>query len=283
MDPRDLCELALDAARVAADVHRRHLGALEVSEWAEKGTADFVTRVDREAEERAIARIRERCPDHEFLAEESAELGDAESVRARFDDADHLWILDPLDGTTNYLHRYPAYSASVAVAHRGEIVAGAVVDGTSGAAWTAWKGGGAWKDGERIAVSSIERLEHALIGTGFPFKALHLMPGYLRQFDAVIRRTSGIRRAGSAALDLCHVASGWLDGFWELWLAPWDIAAGTLIIREAGGVVTSLGGDDDVRAAGPILAGSETIHAALKRLLDAVPAGGAENQTVDQV
>lgn len=267
MDPSQLRDIALDAARVAADVHRRHLGQLEVADWAEKGTSDFVTRVDREAEERAIARIRERCPGHDFLAEESTELGDPESVRARFDDADHLWVLDPLDGTTNYLHRYPAYAASVAVAHRGRVVAGAVVDGSTGAAWTAWEGGGAFLDGDPIRVSGIDRLDRALIGTGFPFKVLHLMPDYLRQFDAVMRRTSGVRRSGAAALDLCHLATGWLDGFWELWLAPWDIAAGTLIIREAGGVVTSLDGDDDVRAAGPILAGNPAIHEALKEPL----------------
>lgn len=271
MEPTQLCDLALDAARAATHVHRRHLGDLDVSEWAEKGTADFVTRVDREAEEQAIATILARCPDHEILAEESAQLGDPETVRARFDSAAHLWILDPLDGTTNYLHRYPAYAASVAVARGGEVVAGAVVDGSTGAEWTAWTGGGARLNGEPIRVSGIETLKHALIGTGFPFKALHLMPDYLRQFDAVIRRTSGIRRGGSAALDLCHVASGWLDGFWELWLAPWDIAAGTLIIREAGGVISSLEGDEDVRAAGAVLAGNPAVHAALKEVLATVP------------
>ena len=271
MDPKLLCDLALDAARVATGVHARHAGELEVSEWGEKGEADFVTRVDREAEERAIARIRRDCPDHEILAEESAELSGADAVRDRFDAAEYLWVLDPLDGTTNYLHGYPAYAASVAVAHRGEVVAGAVVDGTTGVSWTAWKGGGAYRDGAPIAVSEIDRLKHALIGTGFPFKVLHLMPAYLRQFDAVIRRTSGVRRAGSAALDLCHVASGWLDGFWELWLAPWDIAAGALILREAGGRITTLDGDDDVRAAGAVLAGSPAIHAALGEVL-----GGAK-------
>ena len=269
MDPRHLRDIALQAARIATDVHRRHLGELDVSEWAEKGTSDFVTRVDHDAEAAAIAHIRACCPDHDILAEESARLGDAASIRDRFDAAEYLWVLDPLDGTTNYLHRYPAYAASLAVAHRGQVVAGAVVDGTTGTAWTAWKGGGAWMDDRRIAVSGVEQLRHALVGTGFPFKALHLLPRYLHQFDAVIRRTSGIRRGGSAALDLCHVASGWLDGFWELWLAPWDIAAGTLIIREAGGLVTSLEGDDDVRAAGPILAGNPAVYWMLRDLLGA--------------
>lgn len=268
MDPRQLRDIALQAARIATDVHRRHLGGLEVSEWGEKGTADFVTRVDHEAEAAAIAHVRACCPDHDVLAEESARLGDAASIRARFDAAEYLWVIDPLDGTTNYLHRYPAYSASVAVAHRGEVVAGAVVDGPTGAAWTASKGGGAFLNGEPIGVSRVDQLKHALVGTGFPFKALHLLPAYLRQFDAILRRTSGIRRGGSAALDLCHVASGWLDGFWELWLAPWDIAAGALVIREAGGLITLLDGDHDIRPAGPILAGNPTIYWMLKDLLE---------------
>lgn len=276
MEPKQLCEVALQAARAATAVHRRHLGELEVADWGEKGPSDFVTRVDREAEARAIEAVRERCPDHDVLAEESAGPGDLETVRDRIEGAEHLWIIDPLDGTTNYLHGYPAYSASVAVARGGEVVAGAVVDGTTGAEWTAWEGGGAFMDGRPIQVSRIEAPGRALVGTGFPFKALHLMPAYLRQFDAVLRRTSGIRRGGSAALDLCHVASGWLDGFWELWLAPWDIAAGTLIIREAGGIVTDLDGSDDVRAGGPILAGNETIHEGLREILAGVSMERAE-------
>ena len=269
MQPEDLARTALHAARLGVDVHRRHLGTLDPADWDEKGTSDFVTRVDREAEDVIIGRILDACPGHEIMAEESTELGDADAVRDRFDGADWLWILDPLDGTTNFLHGYPAYAASVAVAHRGEIVAGAVVDGARGTEWLAWKGGGAWRDGKRIAVSTIDRLDRALIGTGFPFKALHRLPDYLAQFDAVLRRTSGIRRAGAAALDLCHVADGRFDGFWELWLAPWDIAAGTLMVREAGGLVTTLDGGPDVRAAGPIIAGNAAIHASLLDLITA--------------
>lgn len=267
MDPEQLAEIARTAGREAAAIHQRHAGRLKVEDWAEKGTADFVTHVDREAEERIIAHIRDRCPGHEVMAEESANLGDPASVRARFDGATYLWVIDPLDGTTNYLHGYPAYAASVAVAHEGELVAGAVVDGVTGTVWWAWRGGGAWRDGERIRVSGIDRLERALIGTGFPFKVPEYMPAYLAQFETILRRTSGVRRAGAAALDLCHVADGRFDGFWELWLAPWDIAAGTLIVREAGGRVTTLEGDPDVRAAGAIVAGNPAIHGSLSRLL----------------
>lgn len=277
MEPNQLATIALEAGRLGAEIHRRHLGQLSASEWAEKGTSDFVTRVDREAEARMIEHILACCPDHEMMAEESTELGDAASMRARFDNADHLWLLDPLDGTTNYLHGYPSYAASVAVATGGVVTAGAVVHGVDGTEWSAWHGGGAWRDGRRIEVSKIERLDRSLVGTGFPFKVLELLPSYLEQLDAVLRRTSGVRRAGSAALDLCHVADGRFEGFWELWLAPWDIAAGTLMIREAGGVVTGLDGSADVRAGGAIVAGNAAIHGALSALLDEV-AGGAGNE-----
>lgn len=276
MHPDDLARSALHAARLAVDVHRRYLGRIDPDEWDEKGTADFVTRVDREAEDTIIDHVRAAHPGHDILAEESTDPMGPDAVRARFDAAEYLWVLDPLDGTTNFLHAYPAFAASVAVAHRGTLVAGAVVHGVHGTEWLAWKGGGAWRDGERIAVSRIERLDRALVGTGFPFKALDRLPHYLRQFEAVLRNTSGIRRAGSAALDLCHVADGRFDGFWELWLAPWDIAAGTLILREAGGLITTPTGEADVRAAGPVIAGNPAIHARLQALLAREPAPTSE-------
>lgn len=281
MERSELAQIALEAARLATAVHRRHLGELDVSEWAEKGAADFVTRVDREAEAVLVEHLRQSCPGHDIMAEESTELGDSASIVARLDGADHLWLVDPLDGTTNYLHGYPAYAASVAVAARGEIVAGAVVDGLWGTEWWTWKGGGAWRDGERIGVSEIDRLPRSLIGTGFPFKLLGRLPEYLVQLDAVLRATSGIRRAGSAALDLCHVADGRFDGFWELWLAPWDIAAGTLLVQEAGGVVTAMDGGSEVRAGGSVLAGNPTIHARLLELL--VGVDGPENPLAEAV
>jgi myo-inositol-1(or 4)-monophosphatase len=278
MERKELARIALEAARLAVAVQRRHLGGLDESEWAEKGASDYVTRVDREAEAVLVDHIRRFCPGHEIMAEESTELGDEASILARLDAADHLWLADPLDGTTNYLHGYPAYAASVAVAAAGEVVAGAVVDGTTGTEWWAWQGGGAWRDGERIGVSRIERLDRSLIGTGFPFKLLERLPEYLAQLDTVLRATSGVRRGGSAALDLCHVADGRFEGFWELWLAPWDVAAGTLLVREAGGVVTSVAGAPDVRAGGSILAGNAAIHPQLMGLLAAGGDGSrAEN------
>jgi myo-inositol-1(or 4)-monophosphatase len=284
MEPRKLAEIALDGARLAAEIHRANLGRLDVTEWWEKGTADYVTRVDREAEDALVRRIRDCCPGHEIMAEESTDLGEPRSIHAWFDRAEYLWIVDPLDGTTNYLHGYPAYAASVAVAVEGQVVAGAVVDSAWGDEWWAWAGGGAWRNGRRIRVSGIDRLDLALVGTGFPFKLMDRLTDYLVQFDRVLRATSDIRRGGSAAIDLCHVADGRFEGFWEMWLAPWDVAAGTLIAREAGGIVTSLEGDPDVRAGGSIVAGTPAIHGPLLSLLGAAASvSGAENPPVDTV
>lgn len=269
----DLLETARAAARDAAAVHRAHLGRVPRDRWSEKGISDYVTHVDLEAESAILDHIGRRFPDHALLAEE------AESERLRGSSAppagdalpEWLWIIDPLDGTTNYIHGYPMYAVSIAVAHRGELVAGLVLNSASGEEWTATRGGGALRNGEPIRVSGMETLSHALIGTGFPFKALHLLPEFGGQLAAALRATSGVRRAGSAALDLCHVATGWFDGFWELTLAPWDVAAGTLIVREAGGVVTRLDGDPAVLGHGSLLAGNPAIHRELGRVLRGAP------------
>lgn len=251
-------QVALAAARAAAAVHRAQRGRTTVAQWTTKAASDFVTHVDRDAEAEALGIIRAAFPDDAVMAEEGA----PEAVQSM---SGRLWIVDPLDGTTNYLHGYPEYCASVALASDGELRAGAVVaaDGTE---YTAARGAGAQCNGERISVSAIDRLELALIGTGFPFKALDRLPEYQRQFARVLRSTSGVRRAGSAALDLCHVACGWFDGFWELSLAPWDIAAGALIVAEAGGVVTRIE-DGHLLSGGGYLAGNETIHEQLGRLI----------------
>ncbi|HWV56446.1 MAG TPA: inositol monophosphatase family protein [Longimicrobiales bacterium] len=263
MDLLRLMDVAVAAARAAVDVQRRYIGTVRVESWTEKAAADFVTHVDEEAEAAAVATIRESFPHHDILAEEAAGAGTGSETGS-----DWLWIVDPLDGTTNYLHNYPSFSASVAVTRGGELLAGAVVSGVTGECWAASRGNGAFLDGRPIHVSAISELRHALIGTGFPFRKLELLPGYLDQFAAVLPLVSGIRRAGSAAIDLCHVATGLLDGFWELYLAPWDIAAGSLIIREAGGVITTVDGGDDVLSGGGVVAGNPTIHGHLLRAID---------------
>jgi myo-inositol-1(or 4)-monophosphatase len=264
----ELLSVAREAARDAAAVHREHLGRVEVADWSEKGTADFVTHVDRAAELAIVERIRTRFPGHRLLAEEAAaERGDPSGVTSVGLYDEWTWIIDPLDGTTNYLHGYPAYAVSIGVARGTELQAAVVRNGASGEEWIAVRNGGAFLDGRRIAVSRIEDMSRALLGTGFPFKALHLLPVYTSQLAAAVRATSGVRRAGSAALDLCHVATGWFDGFWELDLAPWDVAAGALIVREAGGIVTRLDGSSDVIGQGSLLAGNPAVHAALGELM----------------
>lgn len=268
----DLLTVARSAAAGAAAVHATHVGRVTPDRWSEKAAADFVSHVDHEAEAVIIEHVRSAFPDHAIFAEEAESERVAGSGVTEMQDArEWTWIIDPLDGTTNYLHGYPVYAVSIAIARAGSIQAAVVLNSATGQEWTATRGGGAYQDGRRITVSSTDRPSHALIGTGFPFKALHLLPEYMRQFDAVLRASAGIRRAGSAAIDLCHVASGWFDAFWELWLAPWDIAAGSLIVSEAGGIVTRLDGSPadgadattGLLATGSLLVGNPAMHAAL--------------------
>jgi myo-inositol-1(or 4)-monophosphatase len=233
-----LLRTALEAAEAAAHVQRRD--AFRGAKGAkEKARADYVCQTDIDAQEAALAVIRARHPDHEILAEESSEPVEARLARW---DGRPLWLVDPLDGTANFLHGHPFHCASVAVAVEGRPVAGAVVSGSSGERWWAEVGGGAFKSGRPIRVSDRTRLRDALVGTGFPFKRLELMPGYLGQLDRVLRSSAGVRRAGSAALDLCFLAQGSLDAFWEELLMPWDFAAGLVIVREAGGLLTDAAG-----------------------------------------
>jgi myo-inositol-1(or 4)-monophosphatase len=266
MEFTEVLTVALAAARDAAAIHKRYLGQVSLDAWARKGKADFVSYVDHEAEARIIDRIRSAFPAHEIMAEE-AFTSSVEQEERRWSNQEWLWLVDPLDGTTNFLHGYPMYSASVAAAHRGEVVAAAVVSSSLNAEWCAALGGGATLNGERIRVSEIVQLEDALIGTGFPFKSIDKLPSYLGQFERIMLNTSGVRRAGSAAIDLCHVASGYFDGFWELDLYPWDFAAGSLLIREAGGVITGMNGELDLFSRGGVLAGNPRIHAAVGNLL----------------
>ena len=264
---KNVLEVARRAAHAAAQVHRAHLGQVKAADWSSKGISDFVTFVDREAEAEILSQVRSVFPGHSILAEESylAEHAD-EAARAEW-----LWIVDPLDGTTNFLHGYPMYCVSIGVLHRGKPAVAAVVSGATDEEWTAVQNGGAHRNGERIEVSEIHDFKRALIGTGFPFKLPHILPRYLEQFEHIIRHVSDIRRGGSAALDLCMVASGYLDGFWELDLRPWDYAAGVLMIREAGGIASGLDGEPDWRAdGGGIIAGNQFVYEEIVRKLSEV-------------
>lgn len=271
-----LLATALDAAEAAADVHRRYLGRIPSGDVVSKGRSDFVSRVDLEAQDVALDLIRRRYPDHQILAEED-EDGHATGTRSSALDGQSstqddtpLWIVDPLDGTMNYLHGHPAHAASVGVSIGGEGVAGAVVASATGERWWAVRGQGAFHDGERIRTSSIRDPGGALVGTGFPFRRPHELPMFLEEFQRVFASCSGIRRLGSATLDLCYLAQGSLDAFWEGRLAPWDLAAGRVILQESGGVLTRKDGSPlQIDAAGSVLAAnSPELHEALRRILN---------------
>lgn len=262
----DLLHSALQAAYAAADVHRRSRPS-GTAGWTEKGHADWVSEVDHAAEAAAVAEIRRRFPDHAIAAEERDWGGPPAGS------AEITWYIDPLDGTTNYLHGYPFHAASVAALDSLGPVVAVVINSARWETFQAKRGSGAQKDGHAISASDIIELKHALIGTGFPFKRAELLDSYLAQFKAILPKASGIRRTGSAAIDLCDVACGRLDGFWELHLAPWDVAAGVLILREAGGVITDLEGGDAVVKHGGFIAGNRKIHRALRRVLEAARPG----------
>lgn len=249
--PLDLQTLAVTAAERAAGYLRTATPPTSSAAWGVKGHHDFVTEVDRTAE----ALVTET-----LLAAEPAAHVVGEELHPALELGGLTWIVDPLDGTTNFLHGYPQYAVAVAAAVDGVLEAAAVVHVPLGITFRAGRGHGAWLGDQRLAVSSTAMPAHALVGTGFPFKHLQHLDTYQRQFATVMRGTSGVRRAGSAALDLADVAAGRFDAFWELMLAPWDTAAGILLVREAGGVVTDLEGGDAGIAHGGIVAGNPVMH-----------------------
>ncbi len=259
MSAHALLNIAVRAARNAGEIIVRSMNRLESLQITSKGRNDFVTEVDRAAEAEIIGHIRKHYPKHSFLAEESGEIagGDTETV----------WIIDPLDGTTNFLHGFPVFSVSIACQIRGRLEHAVVYDPMRQEIFTASRGSGAQLDNHRIRVSKQRGLEGALIGTGFPYRAnMQHMDAYLGMMRAVMEHTSGIRRPGSAALDLAYVAAGRTDAFWEIGLKPWDTAAGTLLIQEAGGRVGTLTGATYTQG-GNIIAGSPKPYEALVELL----------------
>jgi myo-inositol-1(or 4)-monophosphatase len=261
---RDLLDIAVFAAAAAARVVGDAAGGRASLVWEEKGSADFVTQVDKGAESAIDEVVRARCPEATIVGEELSPDGSLATRGISF-------IVDPLDGTTNFLHGYPEYSVSIAVTDGPNLVAAVVRNLTKNETFTAVRNEGAFLNGQRIAVSREITPARALIGTGFPFKRHDLLEEYARQFVHVSRHTAGIRRAGSAALDLSNVACGRFDGFWELVLAPWDIAAGVLIVREAGGIVTNLEGTSKSISHGSVVAGNPEIHPWLLRTVQGAP------------
>jgi len=290
-----LLTTAFEAAEAAARIQQEYFRDVGVEGAAEKGKSDFVTRVDREAQEAALAVIRSAYPRHWILAEEETEepagaasgvgncAGEEDGGTERAGpatggvildrdwprDGGFLWIVDPLDGTTNFLHGHPMFGASVGVGREGVLEAGAVVAPALGDRWWGRRGEGAWKNGTPIRVSGLRTLRKALIGTGFPFKAPHLVSRYVQELGRVLQATGGVRRGGSAALDFCYLAEGILDAFWEEdYLSPWDAAAGMVILAEAGGVVTRLDGSSvDLEDGSYLAANSPELMGALREVI----------------
>lgn len=247
----DLLHLACTAATAAGEYLRQVDRPAQPDRWTLKGSRDFVTEVDRSAEQMITDILLAAEPGARMIGEE---LSPALATQGL------IWIVDPLDGTTNFIHGFPNYAVSIAAAVDGVLEAAVVLHATRNEAYRASRNGGAWLNGHRLAVSIIEDPEFALIGTGFPFRDVSRLEEYQRQFGRVARATSGIRRPGAAALDLADVAAGRFDGFWEQHLSAWDIAAGTLLIREAGGVITDFAGRDIGIEHTGVVAGNPAIH-----------------------
>jgi myo-inositol-1(or 4)-monophosphatase len=248
---------AVKAARRAGNIISRASRNLDVVAVREKAANDFVSEIDREAERAIISTLHEAYPGHAILAEESGASGSSE----------YQWVIDPLDGTTNFLHGFPQYCVSIALEHRGIVTQAVIYDPVRNDLFTASRGRGAFLNDTRIRVSKRNHLKAGLIGTGFPFKELAHLDAYMAMLRDVMKGSAGVRRAGSAALDLAFVAAGRLDGFWELGLAPWDMAAGSLLIAEAGGLVGDLEGNEGWMQSGNIVAGTPKVFGELLQIL----------------
>jgi myo-inositol-1(or 4)-monophosphatase len=264
----ELLDIAVEAARSGARVIKDATAQREKLVWETKGRSDFVSEVDKASEREIVGIIGRRLPDAIVLGEELSPTAIASKGV--------VVIADPLDGTTNFLHGYPEYSVSIAIARNGVLCAGVVLNAARDEEFTARRGDGAFLNGKRIHVSNLREPGRSLIGTGFPFKSLEKLPQYLEQFSLVMRGTAGIRRAGSAALDLSNVACGRFDAFWELVLAPWDVAAGVLMVQEAGGMITDLDGNPAQLTAGAFVAGNPAMHAWLLNTVRRANMGGKD-------
>ena len=252
--------IAVKAARRAGNIINRGAREIDLLTVTSKGPKDFVSEVDREAERTIVETLLASYPDHAILAEE----GTAKGANA---DAENVWIIDPLDGTTNFLHGFPQYCVSIALSQRGQITHGVVYDPVRNDLFTASRGRGAFLNDRRIRVSKRHHLRDCLIGTGFPFRDGSYLDTYLRMMKTMIEQTAGLRRPGAAALDLAYVAAGFYDGFWEVGLNPWDVAAGSLLIQEAGGLIGDLAGEGDFLHGGQVIAATPKIFAQMVTVL----------------
>ena len=249
--------IAVKAARRAGSIITRaseDIGSLTVND---KSYNDFVTEVDLASEKEIIRVLKASYPDHAFLGEETG----------LSHQGDNIWIIDPLDGTTNFLHGFPQYCISIALEEKGEITQAVIYDPNRNDLFTATKGQGAYLNQRRMRVSNKSKLKESILGTGFPFRDFQHLPVYLKIFEEVVRGTSGVRRPGSAALDLAYVAAGWFDGFFEINLSKWDIAAGGLLVTEAGGIVSDFSEKDGWLESGNIVATNPKIYDPLIKII----------------
>ena len=251
---------AVKAARRAGNIINRGARDVDLLSVTIKGPKDFVSEVDRAAEAAIVETVLATYPDHAILAEEGTASG-------RNATAEHVWIIDPLDGTTNFLHGFPQYCVSIALAHRGVVTQGVIYDPVRNDLFTASRGRGAYLNDRRIRVSKRQHLRDCLVGTGFPFRDGSYLDTYLEMMRAMITHTAGIRRPGAAALDLAYVAAGFYDGFWEIGLNPWDVAAGSLLVLEAGGLIGDLSGEGDYLHGGQVIAANPKIFAQIVKEL----------------
>ena len=249
-----MLSIAVKAARRAGNIINRGARELDLLTVTTKGPKDFVSEVDRQAESAIVETLLDAYPDHAILAEE----GTAKGANA---EAENVWIIDPLDGTTNFLHGFPQYCVSIALAHRGQVTQGVIYDPVRNDLFTTSRGRGAFLNERRIRVSRRQHLRDCLIGTGFPFRDGAYLETYLRMMKTMIEQTAGLRRPGAAALDLAYVAAGFYDGFWEVGLNPWDVAAGSLLVQESGGLIGDLGGEGNFLHGGQVIAGNPRIFA----------------------
>jgi myo-inositol-1(or 4)-monophosphatase len=253
-----MLNIAVRAARAAGDIIVRNMDRLDRLKVVTKQNNDFVSNVDHMSEQAIISTIQQAYPEHGILAEESG--SQAES-------SEYQWIIDPLDGTTNYLHGFPQFAVSIALKHKNRLEVGVIYDPVSQELFTAMRGDGAKLNDKKIRVSNQKGLNNALLGTGFPYSDQSYLDTYLETMKALMQKTAGIRRPGSAALDLAWLAAGRIDGFWEFNLKAWDIAAGALIVREAGGIVSDFQNKDGYLQSGDIIAASPKVFPEMLKII----------------
>jgi len=256
-------DLATNAAKVAAEILLRYWQRLDRDDADLKGRNDWVSRADRESEAAIVSFLKGHAPDDHFLGEEGGAMGAASGSGT----AERVWVIDPLDGTSNYLQHFPIWSVSIALRRGGETTTGVIYEPLRDQMFVAEKGSGAFLNGRRLAISSQPSLDGAFLATGFPFRFMDHIDVYTAIFHDVIAVSKGLRRAGSAALDLAYTAAGVFDGFFELHLSPWDVAAGSVLVREAGGVVSDFSGGDRFWDRGNIVGASPGVHADLLALI----------------